>query len=152
MYPPISRSGLSIDDLKRVEGVTDLQLDEELQEFDLPQLADYFDNTEDYVVNLGLTPGQQTDVRTQTLVNGTQIGMTLALRYWRNRNPGGGTFRALLLILLSLRKADVAFQVCKCELVDINSFVSVLSPHYPQIFAMESLWDLSPHTWNQVSY
>ena len=128
MYVPIPHSELSINDLIRVGRVLDSQLDENIQEPDLYWLAAYFDNTEDYVEKLGLSPGQQTDVRKQTFVNGTQVGMDVALKYWRSRNPLGATFRALLLILLSLGKADVAIQVCKCELVDFSSFVSVLSP------------------------
>ena len=66
-------------------------------------------------------------MKTIEAVKGTQAGMGLALKYWRNRNPVEATFRALLLILLSLGKADVATQVCKCEFVDITSFISVLS-------------------------
>ena len=102
--------------------VTDEQLDTAVEEADLPELAACFDNTEDYVEKLQLSPGQQTDVlRTQTSLNSTQAGMKVALKYWRNRNPVEATFRALLLILLSLLKGDVAVQVCKylsdkCEL------------------------------------
>ena len=55
-------------------------------------------------------------------VKGCQAGMKIALKYWRNRNPVEATFRALLLILLSLLKGDVAVRVCKylsdkCELI-----------------------------------
>ena len=113
---------LSIDLLKRETQITDEWLDQRLEEADLPEVAACFDNTEDYVEKLGLTPGQQTDVRTQTLLNSTQAGMKEALKYWRNRNPLEATFRALLLILLSLLKGDVAVRVCKylsdkCELI-----------------------------------
>ena len=93
--------------------MTDDQLDQSLEEADLPEVAACFDNTEYYVQILGLTPGEQTDVRTKTFVSGTHIGMMVALTYWRNRNPVEATFRALLLILLSLAKGDVAVQVCK---------------------------------------
>ena len=102
--------------------MTDDQLDQRLEEADLPEVAACFDNTEYYVQTLGLTPGQQTDVRTKAFVSGTHIGMMVALTYWRNRNPVEATFRAILLILLSLLKGDVAVQVCKflsdkCELI-----------------------------------
>ena len=95
-----------------------------MEEVDLPELAACFDNTEDHVEKLKLTPGQQTDVRTQAFVNGTLTGMKLALKYWRDRNPVEATFRALLLLLLSLLKGDVALQVCKylsnkCELSNV---------------------------------
>ena len=117
----IPNSELSIDHLKRETQITDEWLDQRLEEADLPEVAACFDNTEDYVEKLGLTPGQQTDVmRTQTLLNSTQAGMKVALKHWRNRNPLEATFRALLLILLSLAKGDVAVRVCeylskKCE-------------------------------------
>ena len=62
------------------------------------------------------------EVKAKTLLNRTQAGMKVALKYWRNRNPVEATFRALLLILLSLLKGDVAVRVCKylsdkCELM-----------------------------------
>ena len=113
---------LSIDLLKRETQITDEWLDQRLEEADLPEVAACFDNTEDYVEKLGLTPGQQTDVKTQAFVNGNQAGMKVALKHWRNRNPVEAMFRALLLILLSLLKGDVAVRVCKylsdkCELM-----------------------------------
>ena len=107
-------TGLSIEDLREETKVTDEQLDTAVGEADLPELAACFDNTEDYVEKLQLSPGQQTDVlRTQTSLNSTQAGMKVALKYWRNRNPVEATFRALLLILLSLLKGGIAVQVCK---------------------------------------
>ena len=120
---------LSLEDLKEKAKVTDEQLDTLVEEADLPELAACFDNTEDYVEKLQLSPGQQTDVlRTQTSLNSTQAGMKVALKYWRNRNPAEAMFRALLLILLSLLKGDVAVRMCKylsdkCEL-------SIQNVHY----------------------
>ena len=116
-----THSELSVDLLKRETQITDEWLDQRLEEADLPEVAACFDNTEDYVEKLGLTPGQQTDVRAKAFVNGNQAGMKVALKHWRNRNPVEATFRALLLILLSLLKGDVAVRVCKylfdkCEL------------------------------------
>ena len=113
---------LSLDHLKRETKVTDNQLSTTIEEGDLPDLAACFDNTEDYVEKLQLTPGQQTDVRAQAFVNGTQTGMKVALKYWRDRNPLEATFRALLFILLSLLKGDVAVRVSmylsdKCKLL-----------------------------------
>ena len=74
---------------------------------------------------LGLSPGQQTDVRTQSFVNGTQTGAKIALKHWRITNPIESTFRALLFILLSLLKGDVAVRVCKylynkCKLIGLH--------------------------------
>ena len=113
-------TGLSIEDLRDNSKVTDEQLDTAVEEADLPELAACFDNTEHYVEKLQLSPGQRSDVRTQMFMNGTQAGMKVALKHWRDRNPMEATFRALLLILLSLLKGDVALRVCiylsdKCE-------------------------------------
>ena len=63
-----------------------------------------------------LTPEQRTDVteaKSKVSSNDTQTGMKIALKYWRSRNPVEATFRALLLILLSLLKGDIALKVCK---------------------------------------
>ena len=56
-----------------------------MEEGDLSELAACFDNTDLYVGTLQLTSGEQTHVRNQAFVNGTQTGMILALRYWRSR-------------------------------------------------------------------
>ena len=119
---------LSIDLLKRETQITDEWLDQRLEEADLPEVAACFDNTEDYVEKLGLTPGQQTDVsevKAKTLLNRTHVGMKVALKHWRNRNPVEATFRALLLILLSLLKGDVAIRVCKylSDKGELNDFI-----------------------------
>ena len=84
-----------------------------MDEADLPELAACFDNTADYIEKLGLSSGQQADVNTQTYLNGTQAGMKVALKYWRSINALEATFKAILLILLSLLKGDIAVQVCK---------------------------------------
>ena len=106
-------TGLSIEMLKKKIEVTDEQINARVEDSDLPELSLCFDNTEDYVEKLKLSPGEQTDVRVQAFVNGTHTGMKLALKLWKNKNPLEATFRALLLILLSLLKGDVAVQVCK---------------------------------------
>ena len=145
----ISHSELSIDLLKRETQITDEWLDQRLEEADLPEVAACFDNTEDYVEKLGLTPGQQTDVmRTQTLLNSTQVGMKVALKYWRNRNPVEATFRALLLILLSLLKGDVAVRVCKylsdkCELmVSLMEFSAIVNVQCQSFLDLRAIWAL----------
>ena len=65
---------------------------------------------------LELSPGQQTDVieeKARTAMNRTQTGIKLALKYWLDRVLADGTFRPLLLILLSLDKGDVAIKVAQ---------------------------------------
>ena len=104
---------LSVEVILKGLNVPEEQLETKVEEADLPELAVCFDNTEDYVEKLELSSGQQTDVRIQAFVNGTHAGMKLALKYWRSRNSLVATFRALLLIILSLLKGDVAVQVCK---------------------------------------
>ncbi len=92
----------------------DEQLNTAIKEPDLPELAASFDNVHDgYLEKLELLPGEQTDVRTRAYVEGTLAGMLLALKLWRLNKGLEATFRALLLILLSLLKGDVAVQVCK---------------------------------------
>ncbi len=96
--------------------LTDEQLNTVIKEPDLPELAACFDNTDDYLEKLELSPGQKTDVsevKAKTRLNRTQAGMKLALEYWQNKNQLQATFQALLLIILSLLKGDVAIQVCK---------------------------------------
>ena len=104
---------LSMNTIKQELNITEEQLKTQVGEADLPELAACFDNTEDYVEKLELSPGQQTDVRTQTYVNGTQAGMKLALKLWRSKYSLFATFRAILVIVLSLHKGDIAMQVCK---------------------------------------
>ncbi|XP_064390931.1 NACHT, LRR and PYD domains-containing protein 3-like [Halichondria panicea] len=107
---------LTIDDLKTEMKLTDEQLNTAIKEPDLPELAACFDNTDDYLEKLELSPGQKTDVsevKAKTRLNRTQAGMKLALEYWQNKNQLQATFQALLLIILSLLNGDVAVRVCK---------------------------------------
>ncbi len=104
---------LTIEELKRRMNLADQQLDNEVQECDLPEVSACFDNTDNYLEKLELSPGQQTDVKIKAYVEGTQTGMKLALKYWLIKHPLQATFRALLLIILSLCKGDIAIAVCK---------------------------------------
>ena len=135
--------------MKENTRVSDEQLDTAVEEADLPELAACFDNTEDYVEKLQLSPGQQTDVRTQTFVNGTQAGMKVALKYWRNRNPVEATFRALLLILLSLLKGNVTVRVCQYLLDKRELNIGMHSPfritkYYPPVTVSGEVVRLKP--------
>ncbi len=96
--------------------LNDQQLDTKVEEWDLSEVSACFDNTDDYLEKLELSPGQQTDVnevKAKTTLNRTQAGMKLALKYWMNKYSLEATFRALLLIILSLCRGDVAIAVCK---------------------------------------
>ena len=112
--------GLSVEYFKEKTSVTDEQLNTAVEEIDLPNIAQFFDGTDLYVRKLQLNPAEQNDVRAQVSRDGTQAGMIVALNYWRSRHPVEATFRALLLMLISLDKGEVAKQVCiylsdKCE-------------------------------------
>ena len=64
--------------------LTDQQLDTKVEECDLSEVSACFDNTDDYLEMLELSPGQQTDVsevKAKTTLNRTQAGMKLALNY-----------------------------------------------------------------------
>ncbi len=104
---------ITIEDLRRRMKLFDQQLDTKVEECDLPEVSACFDNTDDYLEMLELSPGQQTDVKTKAYVEGTQTGMKLALKYWMIKRSLEATFRALLLIILSLCKGNVAIAVCK---------------------------------------
>ena len=106
-------SGLTLTDLKRSTGVSDTQLDTEVIEHDLYNLAACFDNVDTYILKLGLLPGQQTDIKDLAFRQSTQIAMAEALKLWRAPNPLVATFRALLTILLDLKRGDVAVRVCQ---------------------------------------
>ena len=80
---------------------------------DINKLANCFDNVESYLDKLQLTPGQQTDIKDLAIRQSTRTAMAEALRLWRQLDPFAATFRALLKILLTLRKGDVAVRVCQ---------------------------------------
>ncbi len=64
--------------------LTDQQLDTKVEECDLSEVSACFDNTDDYLEMLELSPGQKTDVnevKAKTTLNRTQAGMKLALNY-----------------------------------------------------------------------
>ena len=103
---------VTIEELKAHTKVTDSQLDSQVQERDLHKLSAHFDNVESYLVHLGLSPSQQTDIKDLALRRGTQIAMSEALRLWREPNPFTATYRALVEVLVELGKGEVAVEVC----------------------------------------
>ena len=104
---------LTIKDLIRNTGVSNTQLDTKIIEHDLHSLAECFDNVETYLHKLGLNEGQQTDVEDLACRCSTKIAMVKALKLWCQPNPFAATFRALLEILLDLKRGDVAVKVCE---------------------------------------
>lgn len=104
--------------------VGDFQLDTVITRSHLPLLAGCFDHYNQYVELLGLSAAEQADVtRTEFLERSAQSGMREALRLWRQRNPSAATFRALLDIVHSLGKSQVAQNIIKFmdkNLMNIN--------------------------------
>ena len=87
-------------------------LDAEIEEEHLLHLATFFDSVEIYMDMLGLTPAERSEVRYIYFREGTQVGMWHCLHLWRRHNPCAATLRTLLLILLRLRKEDIAMHLC----------------------------------------
>ena len=54
---------MTVKDLKKRTGVSDLQLDSQIRENDVPDLAGCFDEVDSYLYKFKLTPGQQTDIK-----------------------------------------------------------------------------------------
>ena len=104
---------LALDDLVSRYRIDDTQLDTMIGEEDLSDLADCFDCVEDYLYKLGLKAGQQTDIKDLAFRCNTKTAMAEALKLWRRPNPLSATYRALLHILLDLKRGDVAVRVCQ---------------------------------------
>ncbi len=106
----------TVEFLQTTMNITDEQLNLKIQERDLYELAACFDNTDDYVEILGLSDAQQTDVKEQkakVVINCTQAGMKLALKYWLIKKHLEATFQSLLSLILSMNKENVAVKVCQ---------------------------------------
>ncbi|XP_064400734.1 protein NLRC3-like isoform X2 [Halichondria panicea] len=118
-YPHTIPSGaggprtVTIEELKERTQVTDSQLDTEIEDTDLIILADHFDNIETYSTLFELTNSKKQDIIDEKMRYNTQAAMSLAMKLWKRRNPAAATYRALVEIVLSLRKVDVATTVCE---------------------------------------
>ena len=113
MHISLCAGGLTVEKLKRETGVDDSQLATRIREEHLHDLAGCFVQLETYLDRLGLNPAQQTDIHDLAAQRGTQIAMAQALKLWRQPKPWLATYRALVEILLDLRRGDVAFRVCQ---------------------------------------
>ncbi len=95
-------------------GVTDEQLDREIEQDDLALLAMHFDDVELYLNPLKLTDNEQVDVRRDTyLSRSNQVGVINCLSIWRGHEPSEATFRTLIRILLELGKDGIATKICQ---------------------------------------
>ncbi len=103
---------MTIEELKERTKVTDSQLDSEIDETNMWDLADWFDNIETYSTFSKLTDSKKRDFPIEIRYN-TREGIFLAMKRWKRRNPAAATYRALVEIVLSLRKVKVATELCE---------------------------------------
>ena len=101
----------TIEDLKRNCNVTDEQLSQYIDIHDSGELAQYFDNVDNYLDVLGLAPGVKTDIR-QIAHDSTVQGMRKALKYMIDKNPFI-TFRKLIEIVLNQGDGMIARNICR---------------------------------------
>ena len=92
-------------------GVTDKQLDREIEQDDLAPVAMHFDDVELYLNPLKLNGNEQIDVKRDAFVKGNQVAVINCLSIWRCHEPSEATFRALIRILLDLRKEEIATKI-----------------------------------------
>ena len=112
VYPTGTQGTVTVEKLAEMYCISSDQLNCEIEEVDTTILAGYFDDVEYYLNVLGLSPAEQTDIRTKAITNGTQVAMNYCLLLWRQHNPFSATLRTLLKMLLSLRKEEIAKKVC----------------------------------------
>ncbi len=96
--------------------LTTLQINREIQQKNIPYLAVHFDNVEFYINLLELTPGEQVDVG---LKKSNHLAMIECLTIWKRKKPSQATFRALLEMLVMLKKEEIAAEVCQCMKVSV---------------------------------
>ncbi len=90
--------------------LTDKQLNSEIGDSDIPYLAEHFNGVKSA---MGLTPAQQADVNRLYCNEGTQVAMTECLILWKRHDPFAATYKALLELLLGLRKDKTADDICQ---------------------------------------
>ncbi len=123
--PPANEATLQ--ELIMQYNLTDKQLDSEIEEIIF--LAEYFDGVEIYSNAMGLTRAEQADVNELFHKRGTQVAMTECLTIWKQHNPYAATYRALLELLLRLRKEKIADEICQhltqCECILSYSYNAI---------------------------
>ncbi|XP_064390662.1 uncharacterized protein LOC135338456 isoform X1 [Halichondria panicea] len=104
---------VTLQDLVSRYSLTDEQLNSEIGNSDIPYLAEYFDGVKIYSSAMGLTPAEQADVNRLYCNEGTQVAMTECLILWKRHDPFAATHKALLELLLGLRKDKIADDICQ---------------------------------------
>ena len=103
--------------------ITTSQVDHKIQQKDIPYLAPHFDYVNLYVDVMGLTPGEQMDVNG---ADTNQLAMIKCLNLWTRKNPAQATFRALLEMLVKLKKEEIAMKICQ-YLIPVSLCVHILA-------------------------
>ena len=88
-------------------------MEAEIAESDLPLLAEYFDVVRPCADVMKLSRAEICDILREMSANGTQDAMRLCLQLWRRRNPSIATFKALLEIVMTLKRRDIADDIVK---------------------------------------
>ncbi|XP_064398763.1 uncharacterized protein LOC135345274 isoform X2 [Halichondria panicea] len=107
-----STSRVTLQKLIRQYNLTGGQLSSEISNSDFPYLTEYFDGVAIYSKSMGLTPAEQADVNVLYHREGTQVAMTKCFTLWKTHNPYAATYRALLELLLKLKKEKIADEIC----------------------------------------
>ena len=103
---------MSLDDLKATTGVTDTQLDREIEDQDLHSLASHFSRPEQFPIAFELDPADCDDFKNILYHQGTRIAMVQALTIWRSQKSKT-TFKELVKTAAILRRGDIAKRVCE---------------------------------------
>ncbi len=114
---PLRSKKLTLDELTKRNGLTDVCIDQKISNEDICRIAVFFENVDSLLDKLELRPGQQTDVKDLASRCDTEEGVKKTLKLWRQRHPYNATFRTLLDILLDLERGDVAIDIC-CYLAE----------------------------------
>ena len=142
---------VTIEEFKKRTKVTDSQLDTEIKETDMIDLAAHFDNVETYPVQLGLNPAEHQTVRSLSFQYDIQTAMDKALKLWRQHNPRAATYKALVMMLLRMGKEAIAVAVCQSAVTAIPN-ATYISPDKKQDHdsSMPSIY-LHKHLYQQLS-
>ena len=92
--------------------LTNSQVNHEILQKDVPYLAAWFDNVELYVDAMELSPSEQSDVLMKKL-DSNHLAMIKCLNIWKRRKLSQATFRALLEMLVKLKKEAIADDICQ---------------------------------------
>ncbi len=124
--PRIGSSALPVStDLQRLMDKYQLcntQINRKIRQKDIPILAAYFDVIDLYVDAMELSLDEQNYVSKKA---NTRVAMIECLKIWKRKKPSQATFRALLKMLIKLKKGAIADQVCQYLKVSICLLICV---------------------------